>query len=267
MPMVPGLTEFSRISSGPRASASAFGQHDDPALSGGVDDGERGAGDAAHAGHQHDAAALASGLHLACGGLRAEQRSLQVDGHQPAEVLFGDVRAVPLQGDPGVDDHHVDADFRVAVYQRVDLAAAVAVGPDERGVSVQGTDLLDGGNAAPRSASVMSEAMTARAPWACGLDRRGAPEPTRRAGDDHDLAAEDAAHGNRLCFRAGRLSVRAKPLPACTVKEIAGHSTERNPGSACGRGMDRCREGCACSGSWPWPRQKPAARRAGRLPA
>ena len=94
--------------------------------------GESGTSDAAHAGHQHDAAGPALGFHRLRGGLRVEQHSFQVYRDQSVEVGLGDIGTVLVCGDSGVCHHDVDpAELHQGGNARIEIPALDDIGAHE----------------------------------------------------------------------------------------------------------------------------------------
>jgi len=169
--MAPGPTELTRMPCGPSASARAFGQQHHAALAGGEAHGESGTSDAAHAGHQHDAAGPALGFHRLRGGLRVEQHSFQVYRDQSVEVGLGDIGTVLVCGDSGVCHHDVDPANSTEAATRASrsprLMTSVRTNCAATPSAVAAATV---GRPPSRGVSVISATSTALAPWRAESD-------------------------------------------------------------------------------------------------
>ena len=163
---------------GPSASARAFGQQHHAALAGGEAHGESGTSDAAHAGHQHDAAGPALGFHRLRGGLRVEQHSFQGYRDQSVEVGLGDIGTVLVCGDSGVCHHDVDpAELHRGGNARIEIPALDDIGAHELRRDAQRRSAATVGRPPSRNVFVISATSTALAPWRAAESDVARPRP------------------------------------------------------------------------------------------
>ena len=176
--MAPGPTELTRMPCGPSASARAFGYQHHAALAGGEADGESGTSDAAHAGHQHDAAGPALGFHRLRGGLRVEQHSFQGYRDQSVEVGLGDIgtswcAVIPAFATmTSIPPNSTEAATRASRSPRLMTSVRTNCAATPSAVAAATV-----GRPPSRGVSVISATSTALAPWRAAESDAARPRP------------------------------------------------------------------------------------------